>query len=66
MRFDPYSFDTKYSDAMLNFLSGQVGEEMSSKRDIEKTLMLEKLKQDRLITEEEYQKKRAEIMKEPW
>jgi len=27
---------------------------------------LEKLKQDRLITEEEYQKKRAEIMKEPW
>jgi len=46
MRFDPYSFDTKYSDAMLNFLSGQVGEEMSSKRDIEKTLMLEKLKRD--------------------
>jgi hypothetical protein len=27
---------------------------------------LEKLKDDRLITEEEYTRKRAEIMKEPW
>jgi len=27
---------------------------------------LEKLKDDRLITEEEYKRKRAEIMKEPW
>jgi hypothetical protein len=27
---------------------------------------LEKLKEDRLITEEEYKSKRAEIMKEPW
>jgi hypothetical protein len=27
---------------------------------------LEKLKEDRLITQEEYRKKRAEIMNEPW
>ena len=43
------------------------GKDPDSSGDFEPRIRkLEKLKEDRLITEEEYKTKRAEIMKEPW